>query len=150
MKIQNIKSADMGLQNLRGPDQAGQSKDAGIVFRRTLTGLSDEQYMAQISRLAGDIVEQGEKLSKKADIKEFERYRKLIKQFLDEVVSNGYSFSKDSSFGARGRHRIFATVRTIDQKLEEMARAVISGQADQIELLHQIDDIRGLILDMML
>lgn len=150
MKVQNIKTPDFGMQNLRGPDSADGLQNTSLSFKRALTSLSNEQYEVYMADLVGKIDEQSQKLSKRADIKEFEKYRKLIREFIDEVVSNGYSFTKDNAFGTRGRHRFFATVRTIDQKLEEMAREVISGQADSIELLHKIDDIRGLILDMML
>lgn len=138
------------MQSVRSSDAVDGERDSSVVFRKTLTTLSNEQFHARLNELIKEIDLQGEKLSKRADIKEFEKYRRLIREFLDEVVSNGYAFSKDNAFGARGRHRFFATVRVIDQKLDELAREVLSGQTDSIALLHRIDDIRGLILDMIL
>lgn len=150
MKVQNIKTTEFGMQTSRAADVSDGADDASVVFRRTLTTLSSEQQLARMAELVVQIDEQSQKLTKRADIKEFEKYRRLIKEFIEEVVSNSYAFTKDNAFGTRGRHRFFATVKTIDQKLDAMAREVLSGQADSIELLHQIDDIRGLILDMML
>lgn len=150
LKVQNIKTAELGLQTVRNAEAHDGGFDKSISFRRALSDLSQEQYEAHLTELVGKIDEQAQKLTKRADIKEFEKYRSLIKEFVDEVVSNGYAYSKDNSFASRGRHRFFATVKTVDQKLEAMAKEVLSGQSDSISLLHQIDDIRGLILDMML
>ena len=149
MKVQGIKTAEYGLPGARTVETMEEAPDASTVFRRTLTTLSGEQHTAHLQELVCRIDEQGAKLAQRADIKEFERYRQLIREFLDEVVSNGYSFTKDNAFGARGRHRFFATVKTIDQKLDGLAKEVLQGQADSLDLLNRIDDIRGLILDLM-
>ena len=150
MKVRNIKTAEYGLPNVRTTEMPDIVQDRSVTFKRAITELSQEQHTARLNDLVGAIDLQAERLSKRADIKEFEKYRGLIRDFIDEVVSNCYAFSKDNAFGTRGRHRFFATVKTIDQKLDAMAKDVLSGQADNIELLHQIDDIRGLILDMQL
>ena len=135
---------------LRQVEHSGATESSAVSFKRTLTDLSREQYTTHMNALIEKIDEQAEKLTKRADISDFQKYRQLLKEFLDEVVSNGYAFSKDDAFGARGRHRFFATVKTIDTKLDEMAKELLSGQADSVDLLHRIDDIRGLILDIML
>jgi uncharacterized protein YaaR (DUF327 family) len=150
LKVGNIKPQDIGLASLKSPEAADTAAEKALVFKRTLTDLSTEQQTARLRELADRIDLQGQKLSKRADIKEFEKYRKLIWEFLDEVVSNGYAFSKENAFGAKGRHRFFSTVRTIDEKLDELAREILSGQSENIDLIHKIDDIRGLILDMIL
>lgn len=150
MKVRNINKQEFGPMGTRHVEGTDGPEDVEVSFKRTLSSLSDEQFQTHMNELIGKIDEQAEKLTKRADIKEFQKYRQLIKEFLDEVVSNGYAFSKDNAFGARGRHRFYATVKTIDTKLDEMAKEVLGGQADSIELLHRIDDIRGLILDIML
>jgi uncharacterized protein YaaR (DUF327 family) len=47
------------------------------------------------------IDEQGARLSDKVDVKEFEKYRRLIREFLDEIVSNGYNFSREDAYASR-------------------------------------------------
>lgn len=150
MKIRNINGMDQGLQGSRGIDPHEGSEARPLVFEKTLTTLSREQHEVHLQALIKDIDAQGAKLSKRADIKEFERYRQLIREFVDEIVSNGYAFSKDNAFEARGRHRVFATVKKLDEKLDALGKEVLEEQADNIEILHQIDDIRGLLVDMLL
>jgi len=150
MKVRNVNKTDFGPLGTRQIDRTGEPEGTAVSFKRTLTDLSREQYEAHMNSLMEKIDEQAARLTSRADIREFQKYRQMLKEFLDEVVSNGYAFSKDDAFGARGRHRFFATVKTIDGKLDEMAKDLLSGQADNVDLLHKIDDIRGLILDIML
>jgi len=107
-------------------------------------------YVERLNELKDKIDKQGENLSEMVDVREYDRYRRLIREFLDEVVSNGYAFSKEDSYAARGgRHRYIATVKIVDEKLDELGKAVMSEQADKIEILGRVDEIRGLLLDLL-
>ena len=150
MKIRNVNNLEPGFKNIQGMDAHGDMQNKPLVFQKTLTALSRDQYQTHLAELVHEIDEQGAKLSKKADIKELERYRQLIREFVNEVVSQSYSFSKENTFEARGRHRFFATVKTIDEKLDRLAKEVLEEQADSLTILHEVDDIRGLLVDMML
>jgi len=112
--------------------------------------MSNELYQARMQQLKKDIDEQGAKLADRVDVKELERYRRLIREFLDEIVSNGYTFSREDAYASRGRHRYIATVKVVDEKLDELGKEVLKENADKIEILHRIDDIRGLLLDLMM
>jgi len=107
-------------------------------------------YAKRLAEMREDINKQGERLSDRVDVKEFEKYRKLIREFLDEIVSNGYTFSREDAYASRGRHRYIATVKVIDEKLDELGKEVMKEQADKIDIIHKIDDIRGLLLDIMM
>jgi uncharacterized protein YaaR (DUF327 family) len=150
LKVKQVNIPETGLTGPRSADNSRLPASQQLVFQRTLSQLSGDQLRAQLNSLAAAIDEQGRRLAKRADIKEFEKYRALIKQFLDEVVSNGYAFNKDSTSPSRGRYRTLATVKTVNDKLDDLARIVLAGQADNLELLRRMGEIRGLLLDMML
>ncbi len=150
MKINNINPLEPGRQDVRSVEHASDPFARQLVFRQELSRLSNDQQQKQLAAMADEIDRQGEKLARTGDIREVERYRALIRQFIDEIVSNGYAFSKENSMAPRGRHRIFATVKTINDKLDELAKRVLSEQSDNIDLLARVDEIRGLILDMLL
>ena len=134
----------------RGIGTRSADESEALLFRKTLTDLSKEVYAARLKELKEKIDEQGSRLSDRVDVKEFEKYRRLIREFIDEIVSNGYTFQKEDAYASRGRHRYIATVKIIDEKLDELGKEVMKEQADQIEILSRIDDIRGLLLDMMM
>lgn len=150
IKVQSNIAPDPGRFPARGPDVRGAQGAEESSFRRTLTDLSQEKHAAKMRDLIRNIDEQGSRLTERVDIKEFEKYRRLIREFLDEIVSNGYTFQKEDAYASRGRRRFIATVKIVDEKLDELGKEVIKDQADNIEILHRVDDIRGLLLDLML
>lgn len=150
MKIRNLSGLD-GTSGLpRGAEAPADGAQRALMFQRTLSGLGAEAHDARLAALVADIDKQGQKLGRKADVGELERYRALIRQFLDEVVSNGYAFAKENAFGGRGSHRLMATVNTVNQRLDELAKEVLQSEADNIKILAMVDDIRGLLMDLFL
>ena len=151
MKVSsNVKRADPGPFPARGAETRGVNEVEQSVFRRTLTDLSKELHVVRLQEMKKAIEEQGERLADRADVKEYEKYRRLIREFVNEIVSNGYSFSREDAYAARGRHRYIATIQVLDEKLDELGKEVMKEQADKIEVLNRIDDIRGLLMDLMM
>jgi uncharacterized protein YaaR (DUF327 family) len=68
---------------------------------------------------------------------------------MNEIISNGYEFSRERSFASRGGQRFFATVNKVDAALDELAKEVLQGRKDELDLLDKIGDIRGLLVDLM-
>ena len=151
MKVSShVKRSNLGFAPARSHDSHDIREVEPSTFSRTLTDMSKEMFSTRIAGMKKAIEEQGERLADRADVKEYEIYRRLIREFLDEIVSNGYTFSRENAYASRGRHRYIATVQVIDEKLDELGKEVIKEQADKIEILNKIDDIRGLLLDMMM
>ena len=153
MKVSNLdrRTADSRIMDMRGTG-AREVKEAGPSgFSRTLHDMSSEAHHQRLMQLKKDIEDQAERLVDRVNVKDYEKYRKLIREFLDEIVSNGYTFSRENAFTSRGgRHRYIATVETINKKLDELGKEVLSDQKDKLEILGKLDDIRGLLLDLML
>lgn len=104
----------------------------------------------ELKRMAKEIEKQGKILSEHIDIYELKKYKKLIMEFLSEAVRSSGRFSKESFLDRRGRHRVFAVVKTINEKLEQLTSDVLSSEKDNIKILARIEDIRGLVLDLIL
>jgi len=150
MRVQGQKATESGIVQTRGKEARGPDEVENSMFRRTLTDLSKEAYAARLTEMRNEINEQGKRLSDRVDVRELEKYRRLIREFLDEIVSNGYTFSREDAYASRGKHRYIATVQTINEHLDALGKEVIKEQADQLEILHRVDDIRGLLLDLMM
>jgi len=150
IRVSNTRRSDSGPVTSHGSDTRGVRDSEAPVFSRTLTNLSREVHEARLVEMKNAIDEQGKLLEDRVDVREFEKYRRLLRDFLDEIVSNGYTFCKEDAYASRGKHRYIATVRVINEKLDEMGKEFLKEQADRIEILHRIDDIRGLLLDLMM
>jgi len=150
IKVQHSIAPDPGRFPARGAEARGSGAPAETSFRRTLTDLTSEKHAAKLRDMIKGIDDQAARLTGRIDVGEFERYRKLIREFLDEIVSNGYSFTKEDAYASRGRRRFVATVKIVDAKLDELGKEVMREQADSIEIVGRVDDIRGILLDLLL
>jgi uncharacterized protein YaaR (DUF327 family) len=93
------------------------------------------------------ITDQGERLAKKRDIKDMKRYRGVIKEFLNEIVSRSHEFTRENYLDRRGRHRVYGIIRLVDEQLDDLARELVKDEQDHISILTKIGEIRGLLLD---
>jgi len=125
--------------------------EAGIkVFHGKLIQAEYENYTDKLNHLADRIFEQGKKLEKRVDIKEYVVYKRFISEFLNEYLSNSHKFSKQSMMDRRGRYKSFSIVKKINSELDNLAKDLLCNQKDNLKVLKSLDYIRGLILDMLL
>ena len=90
---------------------------------------------------------QGQKLAKHRDVKDMRRYRGLVKQFLNEVVTRSHTFTRENFLDRRGRHRVYGIIRLIDENMDQLAQELMKDEQDHLAILSKIGEIRGLLLD---
>lgn len=129
-------------------EQAQANKPADGSFKFTLISSIEETELAErLNTMMGEITEQGEKIKKRRDIRDMKHYRALIKEFMNEVVNRSHKFSRENFLDKRGRHRVYGMIRLVDEKLDEIASELIKDEQDVMLILNNIDEIRGLLLD---
>jgi hypothetical protein len=82
------------------------------------------------------------------DIRDMKLYRKLIKNFMNEIVSHSHSFSRENFLDRKGRHRVYGMVKVVDEALDELAEELMRDEKDRLAILNKIGEIRGLLLDL--
>ncbi|MCL2204467.1 MAG: YaaR family protein [Defluviitaleaceae bacterium] len=117
-------------------------------FSFTLKRLSDEGLAGRLQTLIGEITTQGKRLAEHVDFSDMKRYRSLITDFINEVVTHSHEFSRENYLNRRGQHRVFAIVRMVNQDLDDLAQELLEKEKDHIAILDKIDEIQGLLLDM--
>lgn len=144
----NLKSTEI-LKNT-ATDEKKCMRPHPFEFHRQVTSLSKANYEKHIKDLTDQIYKQGAIVAKKVDMNELQKYRELITQLLNETVSNSYVFSKLDKFDSRGRHKVFAIIRKVNEKLDELTAEVLKDQSDNIRMLNIVDDVRGMLVDLFL
>ncbi|MGI6586088.1 MAG: YaaR family protein [Gracilibacteraceae bacterium] len=119
-----------------------------LSFGDTLKNKEEQDVTVRLNRLMSDIEKQGENLAKNMDMKELKKYKKMVSEFMDEVVKNSLKFSKQSHFDRRGRHKVYALVRKVNAGIEELSREFLKDEKDNIKILESIGNIKGMLLDM--
>ena len=79
--------------------------------------------------------------------REMQRYRILIKDFLNEILTRSHSFRRENYLDKMGRHRVYGIIRLIDENLDELAKELIAEEKDNIAIMGRIGTIEGLLLD---
>ena len=109
--------------------------------------IEEHDLQVRLSSMIQEITRQGDRISKKMDVRDMKKYRALIKEFMNEVVSRSHKFSRENFLDRKGRHRVYGIIRQVDDTLDELARELVKDEKDHIAVLNKIDEIRGLILD---
>ena len=117
-------------------------------FKFILTSkLEDAGLAARLNTMMQQITMQGKQISKKHDIRDMQRYRIMIKDFLNEVVTRSQSFSRENFLDRKGRHRVYGIIRLVDQNLDALTQELLKEEKDNITIMGVIGDIEGLLLD---
>ena len=109
--------------------------------------IEEHDLQVRLSSMMQEITRQGDRISQKMDVRDMKKYRALIKEFMNEVVSRSHKFSRENFLDRKGRHRVYGIIRQVDDTLDELARELVKDEKDHIAVLNKIDEIRGLILD---
>ena len=136
------------LQQITQTQENTQAHQADGSFKFLLASrIGEAGLQEQLMGMMEEISDQGKRISKKMDIKDMRRYRTLIKNFLNEVVTRSHKFSRENFLDRRGRHRVYGIIKQVDDTLDALAQELCKDEKDHIEILKKIGEIEGLILD---
>ena len=138
------------MQQLNQVKQTQQTQAVDDTFKFMLaSNIEDATLQERLTLVMEDIVQQGKKLGKHMDVRDMRRYRALIKEFMNEVVNRSHKFSRENFLDRKGRHRVYGIIKLVDNKLDELAQELMKDEKDHIAILGRIDEIRGLLLDIL-
>lgn len=127
--------------------QKVQEADGSFKFMLA-SNIQEGELQEKLTVLMEEITQQGERISKKKDIRDMKKYRALIKEFMNEIVNHSHEFTRENFLDRRGRHRVYGIIRLVDENLDALAQALVKDEKDNVEILSKIGEIRGLILDL--
>lgn len=148
MKISDIVSHPAAITGLNSKEERrNEMNPSRATFADALQKKGEEDLDTRLNKLMSQINYQGEQLGKNMDIKELKQYKRLITEFMDEVVNNSLKYSKQNQFDRRGRHKVYAMVKKVNAKVEELSREFLKEEKDNIKILESIGTIKGMLLD---
>ena len=136
------------MQQVNATTQTQQAQQSGEDFKFTLMSSIEEAGLAErLSVMMQEITMQGEKLGKHMDVRDMKHYRRLIQEFMNEIVNRSHKFSRENFLDRRGRHRVYGMIKRVNVVLDELAGELIKEEKDTLAILSKVDEIRGLLLD---
>lgn len=142
--IENQKKAlELPTAKPLPPEAAGAL--AGLAFSRQLQTTHLRVGHETMVAFLAEIDEAGRRLAKRPIRGEIARYRALVGKFLKEASRQTNLVDKKLD----RRNRAFVLVKQIDQKLDELTEMLISGQDQSLEILARLNEIRGMLVDLL-
>ena len=73
----------------------------------------------------------------------------VVKRFMKIIVKKSLVTEEHSSGVNILKRKRFTLVQIIDTKLERLAAGVLTEQKEQLEILRKVDEINGLLVDLL-
>lgn len=113
-------------------------------FSQSFSFAHQRKSEQQLKQMLEDIKKKGNRLAITKCYGDVASYKRMIREYLESVLSYMYGVKKDISFW---QTQYFITVETIDGKLEELTQMLLSDEKDNLNIASTIDEISGLIVD---
>jgi len=116
-----------------------------------------------VNFLMDEVRSTGDVLKSRPLPEEILRYKQAVRNFINYTVQNVYSLEYDEglpkkftpAFSGRrdtpeaDKKNVYLKIQVVDKKLEDLAAMLISSQMRQMELVSRLEEIRGLLIDLL-
>ena len=102
-----------------------------------VSNIEEKDLQNKLGSLMDEITAQGERIAKHMDVTDMKKYRSLVKEFMNEVVTHSHEFSRENFLDRRGRHRVYGIVRLVDKNLDDLAKELVKDEKDNLTILNK-------------
>ncbi len=122
------------------------------IDRNEAVGFDSIDYTKlDLEDLLDDIHEAGENLKEVPTLQNVKLYKSSVSRFLKFVVKNSLETetTAGSNFNPLKKQKKYTIIRVVDEKLERLAAGVLQNQSDKLSILEKIEEINGLIVNLL-
>ena len=130
--------------------KAGRREEARketISFKEVIGTRRTDITLERLTKRMQEIEAQGRVLADTQSIDHLRKYKKLVKEFMDDAVKNGLQLEERRGFSQRGSAKVYKLVKEVDQKLVELTNAVLDKEERGISLLGMIGEVQGMLIN---
>lgn len=135
-----------GLEKLQNEQNNKLQNEAR--FGRMVQKQGQKLHGEQITRLLGDISTAGDRIARSRNLREMAKFKMLVRRFLKEAVETGLELKQSHTWNQHGEGRRLKIVKTIDEKLITLAKDLLDEEKSAVDLLEQIGEIKGLLINL--
>lgn len=117
-------------------------------FQTIVRKKSDALKKNDLQQMVRDITEQGEKVARFRSFRDLARFKRMIQEFLEKAVFEGFSVKQKRDFHSTNFSHRFTMVEKIDNKLVELTEDLLDQEAKAVDLLAVIGEIEGLLVNL--
>ncbi|WML46900.1 YaaR family protein [Neobacillus sp. PS3-34] len=122
------------------------AKDS-ISFNSIMDTKRTDVTFERLNKKMQEIESVGEKLADSRTVDNLRKYKKLVKDFMDDAVKNGLELKEQRGFSHRGSSKIYKLVKEVDKKLIDLTNAVLDKEHKGLDLLGMVGEIKGMLIN---
>ena len=142
MDVQRI-----GMAALLKAGRREEARKDSISFKEVIGTRREDITFERLTKRMQELEAQGKVLADTQSIDHLRKYKKLVKDFMDDAVKNGLQLEERRGFSQRGSAKVYKLVKEVDQKLVELTNAVLDKEERGISLLGMIGEIQGMLIN---
>ncbi|MEE3896441.1 YaaR family protein [Priestia megaterium] len=143
MEVQRINGLSSSVNLIREKEVSGSGSFTGVMAKK-----QKELTNEHLTQVINKIEEQGKQLVKNQTIDSLRKYKTLVKQFMNEVVKNGFELYEERGFNHRGTTKVYKLVKEVDTKLVDLTNDILQKEKNSLNLLKRVGEIQGLLINM--
>lgn len=118
-----------------------------ISFQSVMSNKKTEQTIERLQAKLKDLEMVGEKLVESRTVDNLRKYKKMVKDFLDDAVKNGLELQEQRGFNFRGSAKTYKIVKEVDKKLIDLTNAVMDKESQGLDILNLVGEIKGMLIN---
>lgn len=132
---------------LQTPKTGPREVEASTTFSALMQDKREHKGYERLQQKLMLVEEHGQLLAESQTIEHLEAYEEKIKDFLKDALDQSQQLEEKRGFNRRGRTKIYKVVEQVDAKLLQLTDNVISGESRRLEILDQIGEIKGMLVN---
>lgn len=102
-----------------------------------------------LTRLLDGVHEAGDRLKGNPNIELVQAYKKAVRDFVHYIVERSFVVEEKTSGGNILKRKKYYRIAIVDESLERLAAEILRNQKDHLEILRRIDEINGMLVDLL-
>ncbi|MFJ8257670.1 YaaR family protein [Peribacillus asahii] len=142
MDIQRISRA-----TLNGVQTKEEVAKDSIQFQAMMDKKRQETTYERLTKKVAEIEAQGKKLADNHSVENLRKYKKMVKDFMEDAVKNGLELTEHRGFNQRGSTKVYKLVKEVDKKLIDLTNEVLDKEKNGLGILDLVGEIKGMLIN---
>jgi uncharacterized protein len=143
----NVEVQRVNKTGIHAVQKKEETASGSISFTEVMGSKRQNLVYEKMTQMVRDIEDQGKVLAESRTIDDLKKYKKLVKQFMDDAVKNGLELEDQRGFNRRGRTKVYKIVKEVDKKLIDLTNAVLEKEKNGLNILSLVGEIKGMLVN---
>lgn len=143
MEVQRINKSALG--KVQPKEEV--AKDS-IQFQAVMGQKRNETTYDRLTKKVAEIETQGKKLADTHSVENLRKYKKMVKDFMEDAIKNGLELTEHRGFNQRGSTKVYKLVKEVDKKLIDLTNEVLDKEKKGLDILGLVGEIKGMLINL--